>query len=119
MILLSRHLTWSFYLRLLSITCQLLKKKRMDLLPLIARHFERAVDESHGVLKAFVKSASALDEKSRGEIEKKLSLLFKKQVSLETSVDPELLAGIVIQAGDTVIDNSLKSQLRNLSHTLE
>ena len=96
----------------------LLKKKRINLLPEILIHLELAVDRSKGVLKAYVKSAVLLDEKAKKEMERKLSLLFKMNTVIETSVDPELLAGVVIQAGDTRIDNSLKAQLKNLKSRL-
>ena len=96
----------------------LVAKKRMNLLPLIVARFEQAVEESQGILKATVKSAAALDGAAKKEIEKKLSALFKKKVFLEASVAPELLGGLVIKAGDTVIDNSLRSKLKNLKVAL-
>jgi F-type H+-transporting ATPase subunit delta len=34
-------------------------------------------------------------------------------------VDPELIAGVLIKAGDTVIDGSLRSKLNRLSDALQ
>ena len=96
----------------------LIVKKRIDLLPLIAAKFEQALEESDGKLKAYVKSASALDDSAKKQIEEKLTRLFKKKVVIETSVNPELLAGIVVKAGDSVIDNSLRSCLKNLKNSI-
>ena len=92
----------------------LLSKKRMDLLPLILARFEQSLEESQGVMKAFVKSASQLDQAAKQDIEKKLSQIFGKKMKIETSVDPELLAGVIIKAGDTLIDGSLRNKLKNL-----
>lgn len=92
----------------------LVSKKRLNLLPLILSKFEQMIEESRESIKAYVKSAAVLDQKMKNEIELKLSRLFKKNVKVETSVNPELLAGVVVQAGDTVIDNSLRTQLRNI-----
>lgn len=97
----------------------LINKKRMDLLPLILADFESLVDESNNTVKAQVKSAQALDDKAKREMEQKLSKLFDKRVLIENSVHPELLAGVVVKAGDTVIDNSLATQLKNMRQRFE
>lgn len=93
-------------------------KKRTGLIPIILLRFHETVEESRGRVRAHVKSAVALDEAAKKEIEKKLSALFKKEVFIETSVNPELLAGVVIKAGDTVIDGSFKNRIENLKSIL-
>ncbi|MBI2118386.1 MAG: ATP synthase F1 subunit delta [Elusimicrobia bacterium] len=92
----------------------LLVKKRLDLLPLIFTHFDHFTDEEDRQVKAVVKSASALDEKAKKDLEQMLFQIFKKKVILEISVHPELIAGLMIQAGDMVLDHSLKSQLNTM-----
>lgn len=94
-------------------------KKRLNLLPLIVARFGKIVQESKNSVKAMVKSTVPLDEPTKKEMERKLSNLFKRDVVIESSLHPELLAGIVVQAGDVVIDNSLRTQLKNLSQHLE
>ncbi len=97
----------------------LIGKKREGVLPLILSRFHAQVEESQGLMKASVKSAAALDESAKKEIEKKLSAHFNKKVFIETSVHPELLAGIIVKAGDTVIDGSLSSRLKNLKASFQ
>lgn len=97
----------------------LLKKKRLVLLSLVESDFELEIEKFEGALTAYVKSAVSLDEKSKKEMEKNLSRLFNRKVHVENEVQPDLLAGVVIQAGDTVMDNSLKSQLKNLKLRFE
>ena len=93
-------------------------KKRTSLIPLILSRFHETVEASRGRVRAHVKSAAALDTAAKKEMETKLSALFKKEVFVEISVHPELLAGVIIQAGDTLIDGSFKSRLKNLKSIL-
>ena len=93
-------------------------KKRTGLIPLILSRFHETVEESRGQVRAHVKSAVALEPAAKKEMEKKLSALFKKEVFIETSVNPELLAGVVVKAGDRVIDGSFRSRLKNLKSIL-
>jgi len=58
--------------------------------------------------------AALLDEKAKKNLEQMLFQIFKKKVILEVSVHPELIAGLMIQAGDMVLDHSLKSQLNRM-----
>ena len=76
------------------------------------------MDESSGRLKASVQSAFALSDPDKINIAQKLSKIFQKEIFLDVAVNPALLAGMVIQTGDTVIDNSLRSQLKNMKSRL-
>jgi len=52
------------------------------------------------------------------DIVKKLEAKFGKKVSAEVTVDPEIIGGMKIIVGDTVIDASIKGQLQNLAYSL-
>lgn len=97
----------------------LLKKKRLGQLSLILHHLDQILDESGGILRASLKSAVPLDAGLKKEIEQKLLSIFHKKIILETSVQPELISGIVIKAGDVLMDGSLRTQLKNLQLRLE
>ena len=43
---------------------------------------------------------------------------FGREVQVTRAIDPELLGGAVIDAGDVVIDGSLRTKLRRLESTL-
>ena len=47
-----------------------------------------------------------------------LARRFHREVELEVAVDPALIGGAVIQAGDVVIDGSLKGKLARLQTAL-
>jgi F-type H+-transporting ATPase subunit delta len=49
---------------------------------------------------------------------KRLEAKFGKKIEASVSVDPEIIGGIKIIVGDTVIDASVQGQLQNLAYTL-
>ncbi len=91
---------------------------RLSLLPAISTAFEALKAKDEGVLQAEIISAVALEEKESKEIIQKLESRFEKKIEVENRVDPDLLGGMKIVVGDTVIDTSVKSQLQNLAYTL-
>ncbi len=44
---------------------------------------------------------------------------FNRKGQLNSSVEPTLIAGMIIKAGDTVIDGSVNSQLNRLNDALK
>ncbi|MDV7105714.1 F0F1 ATP synthase subunit delta [Vibrio sp. TH_r3] len=64
-------------------------------------------------------SATELSEKQLAAISSKLETRFERKVNLNCSVDETLLGGVVIRAGDLVIDNSTRGQLGRLSDALQ
>lgn len=91
---------------------------RLSLLPAISAAFEALKAKDEGVLQAEIISAVALEEKESKEIIQKLESRFEKKIEVENRVDPELIGGMKIVVGDTVIDTSVQSQLQNLAYTL-
>lgn len=91
---------------------------RLSVLPNITETFEALKAKDEGVLQAEIISAVALENKETKLITKKLEERFGKKVEVTNSIDPELLGGVKILVGDTVIDTSLKNQLQNLAYTL-
>ena len=55
---------------------------------------------------------------SRERFQRRLEAKFGKKIEASVSVDPEIIGGIKIIVGDTVIDASVKGQLQNLAYTL-
>ncbi|MBI2495217.1 MAG: F0F1 ATP synthase subunit delta [Candidatus Omnitrophica bacterium] len=61
---------------------------------------------------ARVTSSCSLSDQERHRLRKILSEKLQTPVSLDEQVDPELIAGLVVQVGDLVIDGSLQNKLR-------
>jgi F-type H+-transporting ATPase subunit delta len=91
---------------------------RMSILPAIAEAFEelKALDE--GTLDAQIIAAAKPSAAEVKDLVKRLETKFGKKIEAIVSVDSELIGGIKIIVGDTVIDASVKGQLQNLAYTL-
>ena len=92
--------------------------RRMQLLPEIAGLYEELRNEAERVVKATVTSAAALPDAELEKIRVALRQRFGREVELETAIDESLIGGAVIDAGDVVIDGSLKGKLGRLQSAL-
>ncbi len=92
--------------------------RRLSLLPEIAGLFEELRAEAERIVKAKVTSAAALPAAELATIKAALKRRFGRDVEVETAVDESLIGGAVIDAGDVVIDGSLKSKLARLQTAL-
>ncbi len=104
---------WCNFIRLL------LENKRLEVLPEIAARFEelRAAYESE--LDVLVTSAVPMTEAQTAKLAASLKTRLKSDVRITTAVDPALLGGAVIRAGDLVIDGSIKGRLERMTSALE
>ena len=91
---------------------------RMSLLPAISSAFEELKAQDEGVLDAQIIAAAKISATQTKDLVKRLEAKFGKKVEATVSVDPEIIGGIKIIVGDTVIDASVKGQLQNLAYTL-
>ena len=66
-------------------------------------------------LKAYLHSARTPSEQALERIRAQLKKQYGTDVELTVSVEPELLSGYVLQAGDKVIDNSAKHMLETIT----
>jgi F-type H+-transporting ATPase subunit delta len=96
----------------------LAENRRLPVLPEIAALYEILKSEGLGSLDVHVTSAykvSAAQEKLLADaLQAKLGL----QVRVTSDKDPSLIAGLIIRAGDLVIDGSFKGHLGNLASEL-
>ncbi len=91
---------------------------RMAALPAIARRFEELKHEAEGTVDVQLRSARELSDEQRQELVQRLEKRFGKAVNLSVDIDPSLLAGVIIKAGDLVIDSSARGRLDKLSTQL-
>jgi F-type H+-transporting ATPase subunit delta len=92
--------------------------RRLVLLPEIAGLYEDLRADAERVVKATVTSAAALPAAELATIKIALSKRFGREVEIETAVDENLIGGAVIDAGDVVIDGSLRGKLDRLQSAL-
>ena len=96
----------------------LAENRRLPQLPEIAGLYEELKAEAERVVKATVTSATELPAGELDVLKAALKKRFGRDVELSTAVDASLIGGAVIDAGDVVIDGSLKGKLSRLQAAL-
>ena len=91
---------------------------KLQLLPEISSLFNELRASAEGTIEASVVSAFTLDEAQISNLAKMLKKELDRDVKITTSVDPSIIGGVIIRAGDTVIDGSVAGSLQNLTSYL-
>jgi F-type H+-transporting ATPase subunit delta len=103
---------------LVSFLMVVLDKRRQRLLREIAREYHDLVDEHFNRVHAEVTVARPLDEQALRVVTERLTGLLGRTAIPHVRVKPEILGGIVVRAGDTIYDGSLKSRLEGMRRQL-
>lgn len=96
----------------------LIEYGRLPLLPAITSAFEELKAQDEGTLDAQIIAAAKPSATEVKDLVKRLEAKFGKKIEASVTVDPEIIGGIKIIVGDTVIDASVKGQLQNLAYAL-
>jgi len=103
---------WQNFVRLLA------TNKRLEVLPQIAEQYELLRAQFENELDVQVTSAVAMNAEQQTKLAGALKKRFKRDVRMTTAVDPSLIGGAVIHAGDLVIDGSINGRLQRLASEL-
>jgi F-type H+-transporting ATPase subunit delta len=85
---------------------------------MIAAFFARLA-EHRGEVTAEAVSASPLNDEQMKRLRHEIEAKVGKAVNLSTSVDPDLLGGLVVKVGSTMIDSSLRTKLNRLKSVMK
>jgi F-type H+-transporting ATPase subunit delta len=96
----------------------LAENQRLHLLPEVAALFEQMKREAEHVLKVRVRSATPIDAGEIARLRDALKRRFNRDIELEQTLDPSVLGGAVIDAGEMVIDGSVRGRLARLESAL-
>ncbi|MBF0587201.1 F0F1 ATP synthase subunit delta [Prosthecochloris sp. N3] len=94
------------------------RKKRADHLPQIVVEFSALRDERAGIVNVDVKSAVKLDEEQARELINALADYTGKKVKARLSLEEQMLGGVSVKIGDTILDGSIRHQLEMLKGSL-
>lgn len=97
----------------------LARNKRLNLLPEISAQFEKLRAQEEKSLDVEVISAYELTEQEQTRLADVLHRRFEREIQLTSRVDATLMGGVIIRAGDTVIDGSVRGKLEKLAESLQ
>jgi len=92
--------------------------KRLALLPQIVEQFELFRANLEKSVDVEVISAFDLDAATAERLAQVLGRKLEREVRVSTSTDSKLLGGVLIRAGDLVIDGSVRGRLNKLAEAL-
>ena len=92
--------------------------KRLGLLVEVQQLFEDFKSQQEKFSDIKVSSAFKLDSAVEKILADKLRKALDSEVALSTSIDKSLIGGVIIRAGDMVIDGSVRGRLAKLSETI-
>ena len=96
----------------------LTNKKRISLLPQIDALFEQMKSKDQSYQDVVVTSAFPLTESQEEKIAKKVEQRLGRSVRMHTKIDSELVGGVIVKAGDLVIDGSVRARLSKLADAM-
>jgi F-type H+-transporting ATPase subunit delta len=92
----------------------LIEKHRMPALIRIRASYEALWEEENKLLPVQITSAVELDESTIKELGDRISEQTGRTVELSSSVEPDILGGIVVRVGNSVLDASIRNRLDQL-----
>ncbi|WP_018923169.1 F0F1 ATP synthase subunit delta [Salsuginibacillus kocurii] len=97
----------------------MLNQKRINLVVPMIEAFQTFSDEVRSVARADVYTVKPLSEQEKRLIEEKFAKRIGKQTMQVTNhIDPELIGGLRLRAGNLIFDGSVKGQLNRLEREL-
>lgn len=91
-----------------------LRRRRLELVPGIAREYRALYNRNAGIVEATATSAGKLDEGEVKALRARLEEMTGARVELRLAVDPALLGGVQVRMGDQLLDGSVRGRLERL-----
>ncbi|PVZ81896.1 F0F1 ATP synthase subunit delta [Serratia sp. S1B] len=95
------------------------ENRRLQVLPAVLQQFIALRATLESTVEVDVLSASALNDEQQVKIAAAMEKRLSRKVKLNCKIDKSVLAGVVIRAGDMVIDGSVRGRLERLADVLQ
>jgi F-type H+-transporting ATPase subunit delta len=92
----------------------LVVRGRTNLIPQIREIFEEQVRAERGITVAQVTTAEPLTADEEALVREKLASMTGNTIEITSTIDPDLIGGIVVRIGDHVIDGSVRNKLERM-----
>ncbi|MCG9768365.1 F0F1 ATP synthase subunit delta [Pseudoalteromonas piscicida] len=95
------------------------ENERLAAIPAVAELFAELKADYDKEIEVDVVSATVLADDTQAKLVAALEKRFARKVKLNCSIDEAIVSGLVIKAGDTVIDGSVRGKLDRLATSLQ
>ncbi len=92
----------------------LIEKHRMPAIFRIRRYYDGLWERENKVLPVQISTATELDDKIVKQIGDRIAKGTGQKIELTASVNPDILGGIVLRVGNSILDASIRNRLDNL-----
>ncbi len=106
------------YPKALNLGFLLISKDLVKAAPDILRHFEAMLDMRNGIERAQVATAFPLDEEEGTAISARLKEIVRRDVRIDSLIEPSIIGGFIARIGDRLIDGSIRQRLETLKTNL-
>ena len=96
----------------------LVERQRLIILPAIVAIFNQLKAAQEQIIAVQLKTVSPVVETLKQKLLNALKIRLGCQVILEHKIDPSLIGGALVRAGDLVIDGSIRGKLQKLQEQL-
>lgn len=94
------------------------KNNDLKKMPKIISEMEKINEAQSGVKKAKLATAVELSDVMKKEVAQKLENVFKERIVLSAKIVPEILGGIIIEAGNEILDASARGTINKFKQVL-
>lgn len=99
---------------LLNFLSLLIENHRMPVVFRIRTEYGRLWEEENKTLPVEITSAIALDEQTTASLGSTIGERTGRKVTLAAHVDPDILGGIIVRIGNSILDASIRNRLEQL-----
>jgi ATP synthase F1 delta subunit len=92
----------------------LVENHRMPVIFRVRREYDRLWEQENKLLPVEITSAIELDAATTGSVAARIGESTGHKVMLTTRVEPEILGGIVVRVGNSILDASIRNRLEQL-----
>ena len=96
----------------------LAENSRISVLPEISALYEELKADAEGSADVQVTSAFEMSDAEQAKLADALKAKLGRDVNLTVEIDESIMGGVIIRAGDMVIDGSIQGRLQSMTHAL-
>ena len=93
-------------------------KKRIGIINEIAEEFQSQLEELKNIVRVNITSAIEISEDKKNEIKNRIAEKLQKDVKISWGIDTDIIAGLIFNINDVVVDNSVKHKLDDLCKSI-